>query len=219
MKRIARRCTRQESGYSLSEIVIVLTIMAVLTAISLPYLYQYKKLYKSEDQSLKVMYMMREAGQLALTRRRPMRLEIDLTANAVVLIDENGVGAADDTQIKSIPLEPVNEVRMDVIPAGVVRPNPPNYNNAAFAADAIGHRVGAATVVGNMVWAARFQSDGSVRNAAGLLPVSSTLYVWPPVTPGSTTPRQKTEIRAITMFGGSGAVRYWKHDGTTFLPY
>lgn len=207
---------RSESGFSIIELVIVLVIIAILSAISLPYIYSYKKLYKSEDQSLKVMDLMREAAQLALTRRRTMRLEIDLTANALLIIDENG--AAPNTLIKSIPLELPREVRMDIIPAGVVKPNPPNYTDAAYSADATGHLVGGATVVGNTVWAVRFKSDGSAVNAAGI-PISANIYVWPPVTVGSTTPRNTKEIRAITMFGGSGAIRYWKYDGATFVAY
>jgi prepilin-type N-terminal cleavage/methylation domain-containing protein len=205
------------SGFSLIELIIVVVIVAILSAISIPYIYNYTKLYKSEDQALKVMDLMREANQLALTRRRTMRLEIDLTANRILIIDE-GLGAAPDTEIKSIPLEPVSEIRMDAIPTGINKPNPPNYDNAIFAVDAIGHRSGGATVVGNTVWAARFQSDGSIFNANNV-PINANLYVWSPLTPGNAAARSNEEVRAITVFGGSGAVRYWKHSGGTFVAY
>ncbi|MGE3468182.1 MAG: hypothetical protein AB7J13_14790, partial [Pyrinomonadaceae bacterium] len=95
-------------------------------------------------------------------------------------------------------------------------PNPPNYTDITFGSDAFGHLNGTASVSGHTVWAARFQRNGSVVNPTGI-PVSVNIYVWPPASPGSTTPRNKTEVRAITMFGGSGAIRYWKHNGTTFL--
>ena len=204
------------SGFSLMEIIIVLVVIAIMTAISLPYIYNYKKTYKSEDQALKVMDLMREASQMALTRRRTIRFELDLTNNAALIIDENGTNP--DTQIKSIPLESVNEVRYDRIPTGVSVPTPPTYPDAVFASDTLGHQVGAATVTGNNVWAARFNRDGSAVDAANA-PISVNLYFWSPVTPGSLTPRNKGEIRAITLFGGSGSVRYWKHNGTTFLPF
>lgn len=190
-----------------------MAVIAVMAAISLPYLINYKKLYKSDDQALKVSDLIREAGQLALTRRRTFRLEIDLTDNVLLIIDENGTAA--DTQIKKIPLEPTKDVRVDTIPAGVSKPNPPNYNDIAFTTDGIGHLAGATSVIGHSVWAARFKSDGSVVNAANV-PISVNIYIWPPVTAGSSTPRNKGEVRAITIFGGSGAVRYWKHTGTTF---
>ena len=196
------------------ELVVVLGIIAILSVMSLPYIANYKKLYKSESQAIKVMDLMRETAQLALTRRRTMRFEIDLTDNAVLIIDENG--AAADAQLKKIPMEMVRDIRMDVIPTGVSKPNPPNYTDAAFAADTVGHLVGTTTVTGHNIWYARFKSDGSVVNNADV-PVSANIYIFPPVSYGSTTPRNKVECRAITIFGGSGAVRYWKYNGTNFV--
>jgi prepilin-type N-terminal cleavage/methylation domain-containing protein len=204
-------------GVSLVEIIIVLVIISILSAISIPYIFNYTKLYKPEDQALKVMDLMREASQMALTRRRTMRFEIDLTANEVLIIDENGTGAADDRQIKAMSLEAVNLVRMDAIPTGVTAPAPPNYGPAAFAADTTGHLRGATNVNGNNVWAARFRRDGTVVNTAGSA-TSNTLYLWEPLTPGNAAPKDVKGVRAITIFGGTGAVRYWKHNGTTFLP-
>ncbi len=203
-------------GFSLVELLTVVVVLLVLSAISLPYIYNYQKLYKSEDQALRVMDLMREAGQLALTRRRTVRLELDLTENAVLLIDENGAGP--DTRIKTVPLESTGDVRLDIAPSGVTRPTPPNYNDVAYASDNIGHDNGGTSVTGHNVWQARFRSDGSVVNAANT-PISVTIYSWPPAAYGATTARNNKEIRAITMFGGSGAVRYWKYDGTTFKPY
>lgn len=211
----ARRISKNASdGFSLVEIFVVLVIIAIIAAISVPYIVSYKKLYKSEDQSIKLIDLMRESSQLALNKRKTIRFEIDLTDNAALIIDENVSGAA--VQLKRIPLEPVNEIRMDIIPSGVVKPNPPNYADAAFAADSLGHLVGTTTVTGHSVWAARFRSDGTVVNATNI-PISANLYIWPPVTSGSATPRHKAEVRAITIFGGSGSVRYWKHDGTNFV--
>ena len=188
-------------GFSLVELLVVLVIMAVLTAISVPYFYNYTRAYKSEDQAVKVMDLMRETAQLALNRRRTFRFEFDVNNAArpqVRIIDE---GADPDVTVKTIPLEPLNEIRMDA-PAGVTRPNPPNYANIAYTAG---------------VWSARFRSDGSVVNA-GNTPVSATIYSYPPLN-NTSTPRRMTEVRAITVFGGSGAVRYWKHDGTAFVPF
>ena len=203
--RIEATRRKRMSGFSMIELIVVCVVIGILSAISIPYLYNFKKLYKSEDQAISVMDLMRETAQLALNRRRTMRLEIDQNmANPVVRqIDENG--ALPDILIKTIPLEPMREVRMDIIPVGVTIPNPPNYANAAFTAG---------------VWTARFRSDGSVVNAANI-PISATIYSWPPravaYNPSDLTPRQLTEVRAITIFGGSGAVRYWRHNGTTFL--
>ncbi len=205
-----------ENGFSALELLIVVAIILVLSAISIPFFYNYTRLYKSEDEALKLMDNMREASQLALAKRRTFRLEIDITDNTLLIIDENG--AAADTLVKSIPLENTLEVRMDKIPNGVTKPVPPNFANAAFIDDALGHKVGATTVINHKVWAARFNSDGSVVTAANL-PVNVNLYVWPPSEANSDVPRNKVEVRSLTIFGSTGAVRYWKHNGTSFVPY
>lgn len=198
----------------MAELLVVLAVIAIMVGISIPYLLNYRKLYRSDDQAIRIMDVMREAGQLALTRRRTMRLEVDLTDNAILIIDENGT--ASDTLVKMIPLDKTMDIRVDTIPTGVSKPNPPNYANAAYATDTLGHYRGATNVTGHNVWAARFQRDGSAVNAGGT-PISINLYVWPPVSAGSSTPRNLKEVRAITMFGGSGAIRFWKHNGTTFV--
>ncbi|HEX3101983.1 MAG TPA: hypothetical protein VHQ01_09335 [Pyrinomonadaceae bacterium] len=205
-----------QAGASVVEIVIVLVIMAILSAISLPYIFNYKKLYKSEDQALKVIDLMNETAQKAITTRRTYRFEIDLTDNAVLIIDQKGAGNADDILVKKVPLELPKDVRIDTLPATITKPNPPNYTDIAFAIDAVGHLVGATTVTGHNIWAARFKSDGSVVTAADI-PMSANIYSFPPVSSGSTTARNTKEIRAITMFGGSGAIRYWKYNGSAWV--
>lgn len=208
------------SGISVPEILIVLVIMGVLTAISLPYIVNFKKLYKPEDQALKIMDLMREANQMALTRRRTMRLEIDLTDNKILIIDEDTtVTPAVHREIKAIPLEAVRDVQMEGTPTDISIPAPPSYAAAGYVTDAVGHKRGSTTVTGHKVWAIRFRRDGSVVNASNTL-ASATLFLWTPISPTNlTTPRKKEEVRAITIFGGSGAIRYWKHNGTTFVPY
>ena len=83
----SRRRKKANNGFSLIELLIVVTIVVILTGISLPYIYNYKRLYKSEDQALKLMDLMREANQLALNRRHNFRVEIDLTDNLKVRTD------------------------------------------------------------------------------------------------------------------------------------
>jgi type II secretory pathway pseudopilin PulG len=198
----------------MTELLVVLGIVALMAVISIPYFLNYRKLYRSEDQALRIINLMQETAQLAMTRRRTFRFEISQTDNAALIIDE--AGTAPDVLIKRVPLDPVAELRTDTNPSGITRPNPPNYNNAVYGVDSLGHLRGSTTVSGHTVWQARFRSDGSVVNAANN-PVSATIFVWPPVSVGSSTPRNPGEVRAITIFGGTGAIRYWKYNGTTFV--
>lgn len=207
------RLLKGSSGFSMIELLIVVAIIVVMGAVSLPYVYSYRNLYKSEEQAFRIMDLMREASQRALNQRRTVRVEIDTTANALHIIDDNG----DDphTLVKSVPIESAAVLRVDVNPSGVPRPNPPGYNLAVFAEDETGHLEGAATVIGNDVWAINFQSDGSVLNEGGL-PISATLFIFPATSATSDVASDTRQIRAITMYGGSGAVKYWKYNGTAF---
>lgn len=214
----SRKRRAKMKGYSLAELIIALIIVGILSAISLPYIFNYRRVYKSEEQARTLMDLMKETGQLALTRRRTHRFEIDLTNDEILIIDEGNAGAADDTRIKAIPLIPENEIRVDTAPVGVIKPIPPDYNNAVFGNDTIGHRIGGRRVSGNNVWAARFKSNGSVVDAAGN-PVSATLFIWSPSDAANGVARSLTEVRAVTVFSGSGAVRYWKYNGEDFSPY
>lgn len=198
----------------MAELLAVMAVMAIMAAISVPYLIKSRAPLRTDDQALKMMDMMREAGQLALTRRRTVRFEIDLTDNTFKVIDEQGTNP--DTLVKSIPLDKPADVRVDVRPSGVTRPNPPNYADITFALDTLGHLDGSNPVSGHNVWAARFQRDGSVVNTAGT-PISVNIYLFPPATAGSTTPKTLKQVRAITLFGGSGAIRFWKHNGTALV--
>ena len=216
MFRFKRGSRSLNSGFSIIELLVVLGVIALLSAISLPYIINYKSRYKSEDQALKAMDLMREAGQLALTRRRTFRFEIDLTDNAFLLIDENG--ADPDILLKKIPMENPSEVRVDRIPQSVNKPNPPNYADITFSVDSLGHLNSSTPVLGHSTWTARFRSNGSVVNSSNVL-INSNIYFWPPESPGSVQARTLGEARAVTIMGGSGAVRYWRHDGTAFQPY
>ncbi len=207
---------RREGGFSVTELLMVVAVLIILTAISIPYLYSYTQKYQSEDQALKMIDLMQEAKQMALTRRRTFRFEIDLTDNAMLIIDENGTDP--DTLVKSIPLYNPAEVRVDTAPSTVGKPTPPTLNDAVFATDGLGHKRGSDTVNGHNVWAARFQSNGSVVTA-GNAPVSANIYIWPPKSSGSPDARTFGEVRALTLFGGTGGLRYWKYNGTKFVPF
>lgn len=207
-----------ELGFSLVELIIVLLILAIMSAISIPYFLNYKKLYKSDNQAKIIMDLISETGQRALTQCRTFRFEIDMTTNTALIIDENNIGATDDREVKVVGLEVKSDVRVDRIPNGITKPNPPNYNDAVFARDNIGHISGNRTVSGNQVWAVRFQRDGTVVNSSGNL-TSANLYVWTPLLPNSDDPSKKQLVRCITLAGTSSGIRYWKHDGTTFVAY
>lgn len=205
-----------QHGFSMVEMLVVVAIVMIMVAVSLPYAVNYRNLYRSEEQALKVIDLIRETSQMALNKRRTFRMEVDATTSTAMIIDENTSGEP-DVLVKTIPLDDPSVLRFDVEPASIGRPNPPNYPVAIFADDEIGHMDGSTNVIGNKVWAAHFKSDGTVVNE-GDVPISITLFIFPAAGASSDVPTDTKQVRAITIYGGSGAVRYWKYNGTTYNP-
>jgi Tfp pilus assembly protein FimT len=207
-----------ERGHSLLELLIVVGIIVILSAITIFSLAANKKLYKTDDQALLILDFIREANTRAVTNREVTRLEIDTTDNKIRLIDENlNTTTADDREVRAMPLANINEVVVDRTPSGVAAPNPPAYTVAAYANDTIGHLEGTTTVTGHRVWSIRFRADGTVVNNANAI-TSATLFIYPPLAPGSLdTPRTAGLVRSVTIFGGSVGVKLWKYNGTAWI--
>lgn len=199
-----------EAGFSLIELLIVLGISLVMMTLAVIAINPTKKAYLSDDQAKRVMDVLRDASTRALTKRRSMRVEFDGTTNQMYLYDENAAGVGDDVLVRREYLARPAEIKFDTAPFGISAPNPPDYMAASFVTT---------PPTNNRIWKIRFRLDGTVVNAAvtNSPPTSVTLFVWQPK-PGATTNAENTKlVRAITIFGGTGAVRYWKYNGTSFV--
>ena len=107
-------------GFSIIELLIVLTVITILLGISLFYLSGHQRLYRPDDQALKLIDVFQEARQRSLTQRETMRVEIDLTDNMVRLIDENQPNTADDDRpVRSVTLISQAEVKLNSRPPDI----------------------------------------------------------------------------------------------------
>lgn len=199
-------------GFSLVELLIVMTVMLILSAAVFFNLNAHQRLYKPDDQSLKIVDVLQEARQRALTQRETMRVEIDTTAKMVRLIDENRADTAgDDKIIKQVPLLAANEVRIDARPSDITY-DPPEpipvplavYKQSAYPMSA-----------NNQVCTLRFTSNGSVLNAgngsigSGAVPTGVSLHIW---SPKSSNQNASEIARAVTIIGTTGSIRFWTFD-------
>jgi Tfp pilus assembly protein FimT len=191
----------REYGFSVVELTVVMAIIAIMIASTIISLTSNRASYRTEDAAAQVVNFMREASQRAVSERQTMRLTIDRTNNLISLTDENTLAAGDEAEVRHADLMERRDVRMDqpMIRGGIV--NPPNAPYDYAAAFRNGGDDGA--------WVVRFQSDGSVVDAAGA-PISGTLFF----SPAQLDETNPTLIRAVTVFGPSGSVRYWRYDPT-----
>ncbi|MFM9904266.1 MAG: prepilin-type N-terminal cleavage/methylation domain-containing protein [Pyrinomonadaceae bacterium] len=207
---------RRESGFSVVELLVVISIIGIVSSIAIFYASAHKKAYQPDDQALQIADILQEARQRALTQRRAMRVEINLTTNFVKLYDENidSTVATDDVLIKSFNLFAPTNVKVDSRPAEI------GYNpaeslpvpNAVFKVSVY------PSSISQNVCTIRFLPNGSVVDAGtnavggGAVPTGVTLHIW---SPNKTTPTQSDIARAITVLGSTGVIRMWEFDHTS----
>jgi len=202
-------------GFSLIELLVVLTLIMILSGVSFFYFSSYQRLYSPDNQSLQVADVLQEARQRSLTQRETIRVEIDTTANVVRLIDENSQNIPattnDDVIIRQVPLLPNAEVRVNTRPDNIAY-NPPEELPAPSAQ----YRQSTYRFSpNNQVCTMRFLSDGRVFDAGnnnlgdGGVPRGVTLHVW---SPKRTNPNEFEVARALTVIGSTGSIRLWEFN-------
>ncbi len=199
-------------GFSMVELLVVLAIIFILSTISLFYLAGHQRLYRPDEEALKIIDLLQEGRQRSLTQRETMRVEIDLTDNVVRLIDENdATTAADDRIIKSSVLSPQTDVKVSLRPPDITT-DPPETLPVPIAQ--FRPSIYPPSITHN-VCTFRFKRNGTVVNE-GTDAVGSnetltglTLFIWSPQPNNSNV----SEIaRAITVIGATGSVRFWEYN-------
>ncbi|HKP88058.1 MAG TPA: hypothetical protein VJZ26_18280 [Blastocatellia bacterium] len=194
---ISRRGSNGD-GFSTIELLIVVVVISIVTAISFFTLAPHRRAYRAEDAALQVGNFLRDAYHRALSQRQTMRVQIDRANRIISIIDENKLPVGDEREVRRDAL--TSEINFDQPSLGgtpvTLPPAPYAYAAAAY---------------NNNVWVARFRSDGSAVDANGN-PLSATLFF----SPADLKSSDKNLIRAVTLFGPSGSIRFWKFDGTNF---
>ncbi len=201
-----------QSGFSVIELLIVVVIITIMTAVTGYYLFAHQKLYKPDDQTLKIVDVLQEARQRSLTQRETMRVEIDLTDGTARLIDENSPAiSSDDREIKRTTLFPDTEIKMSQRPDDIAY-NPPESLPAPTAVFAPSVHPLSST---HNVCTIRFLSNGTVVNAgtnatgSGSTVTGYTLHIW---SPKKASPNDADIARSITIVGTTGSIRMWEFD-------
>jgi prepilin-type N-terminal cleavage/methylation domain-containing protein len=210
----------EQRGFSLIELLVVVSIIVILTTVAMFSLSKNKQLYKTDDQALQVIDMLQEARFRALSQREVMRVEINMALGKVRIIDENLPGDAnDDRVIRTLILLSPSDVKMSGRPTGFTATpaTPITCPDAIFGSSQ--HPLSA----GNQVAVFRFNMLGQVLNSGdnatgqNAAVTNSTVVFWPPNPAAPTQALQPGLIRAITVMGNAGAIQYWKYNGSQFV--
>lgn len=201
-----------EKGFSIVELLIVVSIATVMASFSIFYLSGHQRLYKPDEQSLKIVDLMQEARQRSLTQRETMRIEIDLNDSVARLIDENTASiATDDVKIREITLFSYELVKINSQPPDIT--TLPNESMSVPAAQFV-PSVYPNSITHN-VCTFRFLRNGTVVNAGtnaigdNAALTGATLFIWSP----TKDDEDVSEIaRAITIVGATGTIRLWEYN-------
>lgn len=211
---------REEKGFSLVELLVVVSIVAIMTVVGIMSFSRSKELYKTDDQALQMVDMFQEARFRALSQRETMRVEINMTLQQIRIIDENQPDTADDDKvIRSMTLLPVTDVKLNGRPTGfTASPTTP-----ITCADVVFATSNHPLSTGHNIAVFRFNMLGQVLNGGSnalgqnAVATSATITIWPPKKTAPTQADSLGLIRAIQILGNSGAIQYWKYNGSQYV--
>ena len=210
MKR-KRAFAKAEQGISLVELLVVVLIVGIMSAFLIASFSSYK-LYNADNQALRMIDLMHEAQQRALSQHETMRLEINSTGRLIRLINENTPGTAnDDVVIGTVNYS--DNVYVGTTPTNMTATPTEASPIVPVTFTTSSHPLS----LGNQVATLRFMSNGTVRNSGtdaigtGSIATGATVFVWSKRdSDTSANPTVANVLRAVTVIGTSSSPKLWK---------
>ncbi|MCS6885494.1 MAG: prepilin-type N-terminal cleavage/methylation domain-containing protein [Acidobacteriota bacterium] len=208
----------KQQGFSLAELIVVLAIIAILSAMFVISLNPQRRMVKTEDAAAALYSVLRQARILAVTRRQYYAVVINPTATAasttlsngvwpsgqlcpehsVCLIDMGALSSGDERLVLSRRFaRDININNTAELPASSAMPQPERFFNEPT--------VTGITVVGY------FDPSGRAVNAADNtgIPVYARFAFSANDAKVSAGP---TLLRAVTLYGASGGLKGWRYN-------
>jgi Tfp pilus assembly protein FimT len=203
---------RSDSGRSLIEILVVVAIVAILAAVTLPQVISARRLLRSTQLPREVMTHMRNARQQAMSQRQAFTFQYDNVTKQVVIIDHgpnltgtavmNAAGypnTAGSAIVQTVPLTGGPGIPSSELSYGL----PPGVSGTAGTLDDTSTF---AVLPGTNKVNITFQPDGTVIDGNGIFQ-NPTLFFY-----NNKTGQEKETAAAISVLGAAGRVKVWRYN-------
>jgi type II secretory pathway pseudopilin PulG len=206
---MAERRKRQQSGFTLVEVIIVVFIMFVLMGIAIILTQGTLQNYKANTARDQVVGQLRLARELAISKRRNVRIDFTLP-NQIQITVQYRTGEAPGTPIAPVYLNDADQgvstgSQFFVFPG--LPDTPMGFGNT--------QAINLSQPGGGGAWAVMFTTSGALVGTGALAgldlignsnPVNASIFVGIPTTSSS--------ARAVTVLGATGRMRSYSWDGT-----
>jgi prepilin-type N-terminal cleavage/methylation domain-containing protein len=194
MRQLAR-AARLQNGYSLIELLLVLGVMGVVSAVAVFQIGNSRPYMTGDGAMRTVIAQLNTARELSISQRR--NIQVTCVGNVITLTRQNiavGTAPATTTVLAAVPME-------GGVQFGLTSGVPDTPDGFGLLGS------GSAAYFGTSTTSIFFSSDGSLISGAGL-PVSGTVFL--------TLPNQPRGTRAVTVLGATGRIRGYKWDGANW---
>lgn len=200
---VTRPASRREGGFSVLELMMVLVIVLIMSAIGI---FSYSKAVKGTTPDIagrQITDFLREGNERALMTTIPYR--VDLTRSTPLATGTiKLIRTTDNVVVRQETLGRYTEINMRRPTSVAAKPPAPfDFDDASFNT--------------SDVWSVVFHADGSASAVGASTPMSANIYFYPPLPSNSNDTDGAQSLRVVSLFGPTGAVRFWGYDGNQFI--
>ena len=220
-----------DKGYSLIELLIVLTLIGIVSAVAVPQMITQRRVLRSHAVIREIATQMRYARQLAMSQQQAVTFQYYNITKEIKIIDHNNdltdlksgtaVLLATDYPSTALPANVVSKISLAQggIAASEIKHGIPSGLSTADLGDGIKMTGAHTTLDTNNRFNVTFQADGSVVDRTGIpaggVPVSQAIP-WDRVMLIYNDKAAKNTAAAISILGASGRIKIWRYNGSAY---
>lgn len=192
MKALSKNKLKNQKGFSLPELIIVLLIIAILVVLALPQITASRRLFRFSGIQRQIATSLNETRQHAMSQRQPVTFRYD-DANKRAIIYGGTFGVLGDAKNQKTDFATSGLLSNEIVygrPAGV-------------AATALGDSSDMTALSAGVV-DITFQPDGSVTDASNN-PVNKALFFYD-------AKSKKDTAFAVSVLGAGGRTKIWRYS-------